>query len=174
MVECHDSRPPGITAMFRSFISSVRRPIIWLMLPVALVAGRPAAGCVCPDGSVKTFCCQSDWLFPGLKSASRQPNNCCEGQTSSCSNCCNSQHGSLAKNSAAHLIDHDCQCHSLPNNVLVPEISKWSEDMTSYDLAMPAYVLVLQYAVRAPGLKGDQAKFLPPPDRVVLFLHLVI
>jgi hypothetical protein len=162
--------------MFHSLARSMQKPLIWLMLPLAVLAGRPTAGCLCGDGTVKTACARTDWPLIKLGGSESESSACCrDTESSQCPTCCSSQQGLPANDGGAHCsAASGCRCHALANNVEPAKITKWTVDTDDSRLHVPAAVLGVLPPVVVFHAASVPAECLPPPDRVVLFLHLTI
>jgi len=160
--------------MFHSLTRSLRKPILWLMLPLAVLAGRPTAGCVCLDGTVKTTCCKSNWLIGSLCDSHVASKHCCShGGSGHCGDCCHAAQGDSA-GGPNYSATGGCQCQTLANSAESAKITKWSANPGESHLLVPlaeSFVLPLVVDYHAASVP---AEVLPPPDRVVLFLHLTI
>ncbi|MCI0361478.1 MAG: hypothetical protein L0211_23595 [Planctomycetaceae bacterium] len=163
--------------MFRSLSKSIRKPVLWLMLPLAVLAGRPTAGCICVDGSVKTACCQSDWFLASLRSNSAEGSDCCAGRDApTCPHCCSpAGNGSRTDNSTSGCSSlGGCRCSALANNVQPTKITDWSQTdgfthapASSVEIPVQAQVLTASFQ----NVPGDVPH---PPDMVVLYQRLTI
>src|SRR5262245_34611138 len=90
----------------------LRKPFIWLFLPVALLTGRPMIGCVCSDGSYKVSC---EKLIGSLVwSEGKQQSSCCPGgKSGSCPAC----HKSAEKECNGLSASSQCVCRGIENNL---------------------------------------------------------
>ena len=159
--------------MFGYFAKSMRKPVLWLMLPLAVLAGRPSAGCVCGDGTFMTVCCKTNWLLAGVGAV--ESKSCCDKSVSAtCPRCCNSAHELPTDGNSGCSGGGGCQCHALANNVEPTKITDWSGDIAESHLHVPVEILSTWLPVVSRHSLNVPAEALPPPDRVVLFLHLTI
>lgn len=167
--------------MFRRFAKSMHKPVLWLMLPLAVLAGRPSAGCVCGDGTFMTVCCKSNWLFAGVGAVpnlglgqAKEAKCCGQSPSATCPHCCNTAQGHRDSGSFGCSAAGGCQCQALANNVEPTKITDWSVDAAAAQLLVPAEILVAWPPVLSRHSLSARFEALPPPDRVVLFLHLTI
>ncbi len=159
--------------MFRRFAKSMRKPVVWLMLPLAVLAGWPSAGCVCGDGTFMTVCCKTSWLLAGIGAV---PNvglgranheNCCgQSESTVCPSNCNAVHG--------HSASCGCQCQALANNVGLTKMTDRSVNTATAQILVRAEVLAELSPILSRHSLSAWSEGLTPPDRVVLFLHLTI
>ena len=170
--------------MFHFLARSMRKPLIWLMLPLAVLAGRPTAGCLCGDGTVKTACAKTDWPLIGLAGSESESSACCRDTSSACccatepsqcATCSLSQQGPQSNEGGTHCsAASGCQCQALANNVKPAQITDWTVDTHDSRLHVPPAMLGVLPPVVIFRAANVPAECLPPPDRVVLFLHLTI
>lgn len=157
--------------MFRTLAKSIRKPVLWLMVPLAVLAGRPSVGCVCADGTVHTSCCKAGW--PGLDASTAKSAACCDdAQPTGCPHCC--QHGSPTTDESNGCSSAGCQCQALANDVKPAKITDWSAADSFSHAPAPAVSLPTLPQVDASTMRCVRGDELHPPDRVVLYLHLTI
>jgi hypothetical protein len=173
-------RLQDVPSMFHSLARSMQNPLIWLMLPLAVLAGRPTAGCFCGDGTVKTVCAKTGWPLVKLGGSELTSSACCRNcrrdkESSQWPNCCPPQPGLPANDGGAHCSTaNGWLCRALANNVEPAQITNWTIDTDDSRLHVPAAVLGVLPPAAAFHAASVPAESLPPPDRVVLFLHLTI
>lgn len=156
--------------MYRHFSTRLRKSILWLMVPMVLLVGRPAAGCVCADGTVLPVCCKSE---PMLSRVCSRLGKDCYAKASICPHC-KRDAASHGPEGSCELKTGSCGCHSLPNHVDAAKCNDF--DPKSQQLSM-AVSTVLPVAVPEPdGFRQSAAagQCQPAIDRVVVFLHLTI
>jgi len=155
--------------MFRFFTKSMHKPVLWLMLPLAVLAGRPTSGCLCGDGAVKASCAKTDWPFSAVCLASTTC--CCDGGPSHAPACCPAQ---SSPNGVSRCSAGGCQCHALANHVNSVKLTKWTVEIEGLQFPVATAEVHVPAAELARHVTTIPAEVLPPPDRVVLFLHLTI
>lgn len=155
--------------MYRRLLTHLRKPFLWLMVPMVLLVGRPAAGCVCADGTIKSVCCKSEPILSAFECPSGK--GCCE-HSFACSHC--SQDSSRDSSEEICLKNATCGCHSLPNHIDAARVTDLRTEAWFFGLAtLPPVVDVVRETsggYRSSDLHAD----LPAIDRVVVFLHLTI
>jgi hypothetical protein len=157
--------------MTKIIVQRLRKPLIWLLLPVALLAGRPMVGCVCSDGTYKVSCEKLVGNFVWPQAAEKHETSCCPATSSgSCPAC----HTSAEKNSDGVSAESRCVCRGIQNNLKLTSPTDLDRErqitfapFDVIDVDCPPLLAALE--LRSP-LQSD----LPPPNRVVLFLHLTI
>jgi hypothetical protein len=154
----------------------MQKPLIWLMLPLAVLAGRPTAGCLCGDGTVKTVCAKTGWPLVKLGGSELASSvSCRDTESSQWPNCCPPQPGPPANDGGAHCSTaNGWLCRALANNVEPAQITNWTVDTDDSRLHLPAAALDVLPPVVVLHAASVRAECLPPPDRVVLFQHLTI
>lgn len=122
-----------------------------------------------------------NWLLGGagavplLGSGHADSESCC-GETASTSGprCCNTAQGQPVDGDSSCSASGGCQCHALANNVEPTKITDWSGDIAESQLHVRVEILSTWLPVVSGHSRNVPAEALPPPDRVVLFLHLTI
>lgn len=157
--------------MAKIIIQRLRKPLVWLLLPVALLTGRPMVGCVCSDGTYKVSCEKLVGNFVWPQATEKHGTSCCPATSSdSCPAC----HPSSEKNSDGISANSRCVCRGIQNNLKLTSSTNLDRErdikFAPFNVAEVGCSLSLvAREVRSP-LHSD----LPPPNRVVLFLHLTI
>ena len=147
------------------------KPLIWLLLPVALLAGRPMVGCVCSDGTYKVSCEKLSGSFLWANSTKQQASCCPNANTSSCPAC----HPSSENRCDGVSSRNECVCNGIENNLKLTSSKNLEQHQQVVSFACFAIPGSDCSPVRAlHDLEGTFHGDLPPPDRVVLFLHLTI
>jgi hypothetical protein len=147
------------------------KPLIWLLLPVALLAGRPMVGCTCSDGTYKVTCEKLIGSFLWANSTKNQQASCCpSANTGSCPAC----HPSAENGCDGVSARNECVCKGIANNLkLTSSTNLEQHQVVSFAcFAIPESDCSPARALY--DLEGMLRSDLPPPDRVVLFLHLTI
>lgn len=155
--------------MARFKLLRLSKPLIWLFLPVALLAGRPMVGCTCSDGTYKVSCEKLLGSFLWANSTKSQQASCCPSEhTGSCAAC----HPSVENGCDGISARNECVCKGIANNLKLSSTTNLDQDqlVTFACFALPESDC--SPALR--DLEGMLRSDLPPPDRVVLFLHLTI
>lgn len=157
--------------MVKTIILRLRKPLVWLLLPVALLTGRPMVGCVCSDGTYKVSCENLVGNFVWAQTAEKQRISCCAAVSS---NRCPACHSSSEKNNGGISAESRCICRGIDNNLRLTSSTNLDRERHSsfapFNTAEDEGSLsAVTLELRSP-LQSD----LPPPDRVVLFLHLTI
>lgn len=156
--------------MYRRCLTRLRKPILWLMVPMVLLVGRPAAGCVCADGTVLPVCCRSQPLLSGLCGPAGK--ECC-AKPSVCPHCKRESSAKLP-DGRCEVQKGDCGCHSLSNYVDATKASDLNPQSLQFSVAFSPALLVA--VPQSANVRPSAAAFecLPTIDRVVVFLHLTI
>jgi hypothetical protein len=161
--------------MLHSLARSMHKPVLWLMLPLAVLAGRPSAGCVCIDGSVKTACCRSAWLVAGLGCNLSEEGDCCTVRDAPCPSCASRAAGEEHTDNGRSDCSPTgaCQCHALANNIEPAKVKQWSV-ADGFAHALASAVLAAQPQVHAAGIESSPRDASHPPDLVVLYQRFTI
>lgn len=156
--------------MYRHFLTRLRKPILWLMVPMVLLVSRPAAGCVCADGTVLLVCCKSEPVLSRL--CGRSGKECC-ANASICPHC-KRDASSQAPAGTCELKTGGCGCHSLPNHVDAAKSNDF--DPQSHQLSAVVSAVLPVAVPEQAGFRQSAAavQCQPSIDRVVVFLHLTI
>lgn len=148
----------------------LRKPLIWLLLPVALLTGRPMVGCVCSDGAYKVSCEKLVGNFVWPQATEKQGTSCCPASNSSS---CPSCHPSSEENNHGVSAESRCVCRGIQNHLKLT--SSTNLDRERHISFAPLNVDVdCAPSLVALELRSPLHSDLPPPNRVVLFLHLTI
>ncbi len=159
-----------VLPMVKITIQRLRKPLIWLLLPVALLTGRPMIGCVCSDGTYKVSCEKLVGSLVWLQSTVKHGEACCptanSGQCPGCHKPADTGDGASAPSR--------CRCRGIENNLKLVSLTELERDR---DSALAAFNIPENYSsasLVAHELGSPLRNDLPPPNRVVLFLHLTI
>lgn len=154
--------------MARITLLRLRKPLIWLLLPVALLTGRPMVGCVCSDGSYKVSC---EKLIGSLVwSQGKKQSPCCPADSGSCPAC----HKEAGQDCDGVSSNSQCVCRGIENNLkLTSSVNVDQDDDSSFvEFTIPENAS--PQSSLSCVLENVHRTDLPPPDRVVLFSHLTI
>lgn len=156
--------------MYRHFSIRLRKPILWLMVPMVLLVGRPTAGCVCADGTVLPVCCKSEPVLSRL--CGRSSKECC-ANASTCPHC-KRDDSSQAPVGSCELKTGGCGCHSLPNHVDAAKSNDF--DPRSHQFSADVSTFRPVVAPEQAGFRQSAAavQCQPSIDRIVVFRHLTI
>src|SRR3954462_7780256 len=159
------------TSMAKIILQRLRKPMIWLFLPVALLTGRPMVGCVCSDGTYKVSCEKLAGNFLWPPATEKQGSSCCPAvHAGSCPAC----HPSSEKDSVGVSADRHCVCRGIQNNLKLTSPTKLEreQDITFAPFHFAEVECSLQLV--ALELRSPLQSDLPPPNRIVMFSHLTI
>ncbi|HZL88456.1 MAG TPA: hypothetical protein VFB96_08810 [Pirellulaceae bacterium] len=87
----------------RRFSRSLASVVIWVMVPLAALAGRPSTACVCADGRIQSLC-------PLIWPIAASGKSCCLAHVAG--NSCCDEHGRQAGDSSVHNRPGNC-CRSV-------------------------------------------------------------
>jgi hypothetical protein len=129
------------------------------------------AGCVCSDGTYKVTCEKLAGNFVWPQATEKQGASCCPATNSSSCPAC---HSSSEKNRDGVSAAGRCVCRGIENNLRLTSSTDLGTvrqvSFAPFDIADVACApSVIAFHQRSP-LQSD----LPPPNRVVLFVHLTI
>jgi hypothetical protein len=155
--------------MARITLLRLRKPLIWFLLPVALLTGRPMVGCVCSDGSYKVSC---EKLIGSLVWPQGKPQlSCCPGaQTGSCPAC----HKAGGQDCDGVSSNRQCVCRGIENNLKLTSSVDVDQDDHSTFVEFTNPEIAFPQSSLSSVLENLHRTDLPPLDRVVLFSHLTI
>lgn len=157
--------------MTQATIQRLRKPLIWLLLPVALLTGRPMVGCICSDGTYKVSCEKLIGSFQWWQATDNHGSSCCP--TANSGNCPTCQEPA-ENTSVSAAAQSQCQCRGIANNLTLPSLTELERDR---DSALATFSISDDYSsvsLVAHELGSPLRNDLPPPNIVVLFLHLTI
>lgn len=159
--------------MAKIIIHRLRKPLIWLLLPVALLTGRPMVGCVCSDGTYKVSCEKLVGNFVWPQAIEKHESSCCPAANSDSCPACRSPSWEN-KNSNMVSAESQCVCRGIQNNLKLTSSTNLDlkRDITFAPFSIPEVGCTLSMVARE--LRSPLHSDLPPPNRVVLFLHLTI
>jgi hypothetical protein len=128
-------------------------------------------GCVCSDGTYKVSCEKLVGNFLWPHAVKNQGASCCPAANSgSCPAC----HPSTQKKNAETSAQSPCVCRGIENNLKLTSPAKLDRErqmaFVPCDIAKAGCSLSLIVSESRSPLQSD----LPPPNRVVLYLHLTI
>ena len=157
--------------MAKIIVQRLGKPLIWLLLPVALLTGRPMVGCICSDGTYKVSCEKLVGNFVWPQATEQHGMSCCPVASSgSCPAC----HAPSEKYGDGVSANDKCVCRGIQNNLKLTSSTNLDRErhiaFAPFNIAeVDCSLSLVALELRSP-LQSD----LPPPDRVVLFLHLTI
>jgi len=161
---------PGVS-LIRSFRGRFRAAVLWAMVPLAAVGGRPVIGCVCADGSYKTAC-------PMLREALEHRGCACR-ETACCSHCgteesttsCCATESDTAERS---LVNSKC-CHPVVQAPVLPPVAEVVSVTQDHEPSFAALPVELSVAETWPTrIRVDDDTGLPALDLVVVLRRLII
>lgn len=156
--------------MNRRLLARLRKSVLWLMVPMVLLANRAAIGCVCADGTVLPVCCKSEPFLAGL--CGEQGHDCC-AKVAFCPHC-KPHSSSKSLTGPSDLKNGDCGCRSLPNYVDTVKTENLKAPSLSHGLAVLATWPNSGPSMTRVRLSADRSQCPLMLDRVVVFLHLTI
>lgn len=152
----------------------LRKPLIWMLLPVALLTGRPMVGCICSDGTYKVSCEKLVGSCRWLQAMSQNGRSCCStpnvANTQKCPTCQEPANNS----SEAAGAPSQCHCRGMENNLTLRSSRELERNRESAFAVVSVSEIHSGAAAIPHDLRSPLRNDLPPPDRIVLFLHLTI
>ena len=148
-----------------------RKLLIWLLLPVALLTGRPMVGCICSDGTYKVSCEKLIGSLIWPQSAGTHKGTCCPTVDSPHCPAC---HQPAEESEAGASSENDCRCRGIENNLKLTSVTNLNQERETLPAAFDFPEFYHSASQVANSLDCAIRNSLPPPDRVVLFLHLTI
>jgi hypothetical protein len=158
----------------------LRPAVLWVMIPLTVVAGRPATGCTCADGHYKPICFAQFHgnIGSGTHGAKKQPCHkaCCEGchAGSGVPGCCKQ---GLCPSSHANSQSRGKKCCSpdLPTAVAVAKSVSFAVDLDHhllFDSPRSRSVNVIVHASTVEHFTPFETG--PPDDDLVVTLHRLL
>lgn len=162
-------------AMTKATIQRLRKPLILLLLPVALLTSRPMVGCICSDGTYKVSCEKLVGSFLWLQATKDQGLSCCSTTNfHKCPACNNPAESETPGTCDIASSESRCECRGIENNLKLTSLPdlKQNRDRHFVEFCSANCQTGVRAVVQEFGspLRND----LPPINRVVLFLHLTI
>jgi hypothetical protein len=157
--------------MAKYTIQRLRKPLIWLLLPVAFLAGRPMVGCICSDGTYKVSCENLVGSLLWSQTASRHQGPCCPMEISAKCPACQDRSGNTCDGASAQ---SQCHCRGIENNLKVTSPTKLDRERDNVVIAFNISDVRCSGPLVSHDLGSPWRNDLPPPNRVVLFFHLTI
>ena len=148
-----------------------RKLLIWLLLPVALLTGRPMVGCICSDGTYKVSCEKLIGSLIWPQSAGTHKGTCCPSANSPHCPAC---HQPAEKSGTGASSQNDCRCRGIENNLKLTSLTDLDQEQDTPPAPFDTPGVYDSSSLVAHTLDSPFRNDLPPPDRVVLFLHLTI
>lgn len=159
-----------VLPMVKNAIQRLRKPLIWLLLPVALLTGRPMIGCVCSDGTYKVSCEKLVGSLIWSQATVNHGESCCpaadSGQCPGCHKPAHTGDGASAQN--------PCRCRGIENSLMLTSPKDLDQERDSSFVAFHIAEVCCSSPLVSHDLGSPLRNDLPPPNRVVLFLHLTI
>ena len=159
-----------VLPMAKITIQRLRKPLIWLLLPVALLTGRPMIGCVCSDGTYKVSCEKLIGSLVWSQATGNHGESCCPTANSAhCPACHKPAHTGDGASAQSQ-----CRCRGIENNLKLTSPTNLDQERDSAFVAFTISEVFCSSPLVSHDLGSPLRNDLPPPDRVVLFLHLTI
>ena len=169
-----------------------RAVVMWAMVPLALLSGRPVSGCICADGHYEPFCGGGPRLASDAASqqtagdATGRGCSCCDKSRADDRNrsCCNAKTDCCRRSSSAHRADSSdarvagksCCTPVLRTDLVTIAASSWqlSDEQQLSVLCTAALALPSTGIATGAGQPVGSDTGPPPDDLVVTLRRLLI